>query len=67
MRLVKSMLADKEEIPLADVVNIDDEEAMKEESPPVRKNSKKIAASKGKRPVSEKEILSEEVDEVEKE
>lgn len=49
------------------MVEVDEEEVVKESPSLVRKNSKKSDISKGKGQVSEKVILSENDDEVEKE
>lgn len=67
IRPVKSRLVDEEDVPPTDVVEVDDEDIVKDTSPLVRKNSKKNIALKGKNPVSEKEIVRDVADEVEKE
>lgn len=58
---------DKEEVPPINVMDIDDEEAWKEAPLLVKKNSNKSVVVKGKGKVHEKEIPSEEDEDVEKE
>lgn len=56
-----------EDVPPADVVDIGDEELVKDTPPLVRKNSKKSVAIKGMKPLPEKEIVSDVTDEAETE
>lgn len=64
---MKSKLVYEEKVPPANVGEVNDEEPVKETPPIVRKKSKKNVATKGKKPVFEKETLSEVADKVEKE
>lgn len=65
-RLVNNRLVNEEDVPPADVVEVDDEEHVKD-TPLVRKNSKKSVAIKGMKPLPEKEIVSDVTDEAETE
>ncbi|XP_070003966.1 uncharacterized protein [Nicotiana sylvestris] len=66
-RLVKSRSINEEDLSPVEVVEVDNEETVKEPTPFVRKNSKKTIIAKQKKIVSKKEHVSDKDNEVEEE